>query len=545
MPESPNHRTTEPPVELYDTTLRDGSQGEGISFSIADKLRILRRLDDLGVHYIEGGWPGSNPKDIAFFREARDIPLRKAKLAAFGCTCRKGMPAAEDPILQQLIEAETPVVTIFGKSWTLHVEQVLRATRDENLRMIRDSVAYFAQNGRELVYDAEHFFDGYKDDPGYALATLEAAKAGGASIVVLCDTNGGSLPSEVARITADVIERLGMRVGIHTHNDCELGVANSIAALQAGACHVQGTMNGYGERTGNANLTSIIPVVRLKLGRPCLSEAELSRLTETALFVAEVANMPPGDQQPFVGRSAFAHKAGMHVDAVHKNPRTFEHIDPALVGNERRILVSELSGGASIALKAQERGLDIRKGTPEARRVLDTITQREHEGYHYEGAEASLELLMRRATGEHVRLFDLLGFRVIVERRGVDRDPITEATLKVAVNGVEHLTVAEGDGPVHALDGALRKALEPFYPEIKRIRLTDFKVRVVNVKEGTAAKVRVLVESADDHSTWSTIGVSTNVIEASWLAIVDSIEYALLRSRTPDPVSDRPLTTVS
>jgi 2-isopropylmalate synthase len=518
-------------IQLYDTTLRDGSQGEGVSFTVQDKLRIARRLDELGIHYIEGGWPGSNPKDIAFFEAARELRLSHAKLCAFGSTRRKGIRAAEDPLILQLAESGAPVVTIFGKSWMLHVTEVLNTTGDENLAMIQDTVGFLTSRGLEVVYDGEHFFDGYKDDAEYALATLAAAKEGGAGIVVPCDTNGGTMPWEVAQIIGQVRERLGGPVGIHTHNDCELGVANSIAAIQAGACHVQGTMNGYGERTGNANLCSIIPVLKLKMGLDCLSDAQLERLSEVSAFVDELANMAPDEHRPFVGRTAFAHKAGTHADAVRKNPRTCEHIDPAKVGNRRRVLVSELSGGSTIVWKTEELGVSLEKKSPHTRRILEKIARMEASGYVFEGAEASFDLLVKKETGAYEKLFDLVGFRVIVEKRGHDEEPITEATLKIAVNGQQQLTVAEGDGPVHALDGAMRKALTHFYPELADIRLTDFKVRVVDAKDGTAAKVRVLVEGADGQESWSTIGVSTNVIEASWQALADSVEYALLKRR--------------
>ncbi len=518
-------------VYLYDTTLRDGSQGEGVSFTLQDKLRIARRLDELGIHYIEGGWPGSNLKDEQFFTAARDLELKRAKLVAFGCTRRAEVPAEEEPLLRNLLVTGTSVCAIFGKSWELHVVEVLRTTRDRNLEMIADSIRFLKASGREVVYDAEHFFDGYKADPGYALATLQAAQEAGADVLVLCDTNGGSLPSQVARGVERARTELRAPLGIHTHNDCEVGVANAVAAVEAGAVHVQGTMNGYGERTGNANLCSIIPILKLKLGLECLSDEDLRKLADTSAFIDEVANMPPDEHRPFVGRSAFAHKAGMHVDAVIKSPATFEHNDPAAVGNQRRILVSELSGSSTIAAKAKEYGIDIERRSPEARALLDQLSRLENEGYVFEDAEASFELLMRQATGRYQPLFTLLGFRVIVEKRGHDEEPITEATLKVEVNGQQLLTVAEGDGPVHALDGALRRALEHFYPDLRLVRLTDFKVRVVNVKEGTAAKVRVLVESADEHGSWSTIGVSTNVIEASWQAILDSVEYGLARAR--------------
>jgi 2-isopropylmalate synthase len=517
-------------VHLYDTTLRDGAQGEGVSFSVHDKLRIARKLDDLGIHFIEGGWPGSNLKDDAFFAEARTSKLKRARLVAFGCTRRAKYRAEDEPLLRTLLDAGTTVCAIFGKSWNLHVSDVLRATLEQNVAMIAESVAFLRSQGREVIYDAEHFFDGYRADPGYALATLEAACDAGAQVIVLCDTNGGSLPSELARAVEAVRARIDGAVGIHTHNDCELAVANTIAAIEAGAVHVQGTMNGFGERCGNANLCSIIPILRVKMGIDCIGGDDLQRLAETSAFIDEVANMPPAENRPFVGRSAFAHKAGMHVDAIIKNPATFEHIEPSLVGNARRILVSELAGSSTIEAKAKEYGLDLSRRSPEARQVLDRLSRLEHEGYVFEDAEASFELLMKRATGHLREAFDLLGYRVIVEKRGHDDEPITEATLKVSVGGRQMLTVAEGDGPVHALDGAMRAALEHFYPELKSVRLTDFKVRVVNVKEGTAAKVRVLVESADEHGSWSTIGVSTNVIEASWQAIAESVEYALLRA---------------
>jgi len=516
-------------VTLYDTTLRDGSQGAGVSFSLQDKLRVARKLDEIGIHYIEAGWPGSNPKDEAFFAEAKNLDLKRARLVAFGSTRRARAKAEEDSNLQFLIDAGTPVVTIFGKSWTAHVSEVLKVSLAQNLEMIADSVRFLKSHGREVIFDSEHFFDGYTADPEYAIAALQAAREAGADLLVLCDTNGGNLPSRIATVVRAVTNRLGVPVGIHTHNDCEMGVATAIAAVEAGAIQVQGTMNGYGERTGNANLCSIIPILKLKLGIDCISDRDLAHLTEASAFIDEVANMPPNEHRPFVGRSAFAHKAGMHVDAVAKSPTMYEHVDPATVGNSRRILVSELSGGSSMVLKAKEYGFDLDKNAPETKRILAELARLEHEGYVFEGAEASFELLMAKATGGYQKLFDLIGWRVIVSKRGEDLEPITEATLKVAVDGQQMLTVAEGDGPVHALDGALRKALTHFYPALAHIRLTDFKVRVVNVKEGTAARVRVLVESADEHESWSTLGVSTNVIEASWQALVDSVEYGLRR----------------
>ncbi len=515
-------------IYLYDTTLRDGSQGEGVSFTVQDKVRIAKRLDEVGIHYIEGGWPGSNPKDIAFFDAVRDLTFKNAKICAFGSTRRKKMKAAEDPLITQLADSGAPVVTIFGKSWLLHVREVLNATPEENVEMIADTVGYLKSRGLEVIYDAEHFFDGYKDDPDYALSTLQAAAEAGASYLVLCDTNGGTMPWDMEEIVRTVAARFSVPIGIHTHNDCELGVATTLAGVRGGATMVHGTINGFGERTGNANLCSIIPNLALKMGLECMSPEHLARLTDVSALVDELANMPPDEHRPWIGRSAFAHKAGTHADAVMKNPRTCEHIDPVLVGNQRRVLVSELSGGSTIAWKMEERGITLDKKAPETRRVLEKIASMEAEGWVFEGAEASFDLLVKKETGQYRKLFDLQGFRVIVEKRGHDEEPITEATLKVAVDSQTQLTVAEGDGPVHALDGALRKALIHFYPDLNEVRLTDFKVRVVDVKEGTAAKVRVLVESADAEGSWSTIGVSTNVIEASWQALADSVEYALL-----------------
>ncbi len=517
-------------VDIYDTTLRDGSQGEGISFSVEDKVRIARRLDAFGVDYIEGGWPGSNPKDVEFFERMKTVPLHHAKLAAFGSTRRPGKTASEDPMLRQLLDANTPVVTFVGKSWDFHVTEALRLPLDENLEMIVDTTRFLKEQGKEVIYDAEHFFDGYKRNPDYARHCLEAALTAGVDVVALCDTNGGALPHEVGQIVGEVIARYPKgRFAIHTHNDAECGVANSLVAIQAGAIQVQGTINGLGERTGNANLTSIIPALGLKLGYTLFCALQIGELADLANYVDEIANVPPKTSAPYVGRSAFAHKAGLHVDAMRKNPETYEHLNPELVGNERRILVSELSGASTILEKAQKDNLDLRKDSPETKAILKQVAALEHEGYSFEGAEASFELLVKKAMGSYRRLFDLIGYRVIVEKRGGDREAITEATLKLRVGDEEILTVAEGDGPVNALDSALRKALTDHYPELADIRLTDFKVRVVNVKEGTAAKVRTIVDSADAGETWSTIGVSTNIIDASWHAVVDSIEYGLLR----------------
>lgn len=519
-----------PKIYIYDTTLRDGSQGEGITFSVEDKLKIAQRLDKAGIDYIEGGWPGSNPKDAEFFRSIQAIPMRHAKVAAFGSTRRGCIKAEDDANLRALVDSGTPVVTIFGKSWDLHVTDALRVSLEENLNMISDSVRFLKDHGKETFYDAEHFFDGYKANPEYAIRTLRAASDAGAECIILCDTNGGTLPSEVQSIMDAVNCAVNTRIGIHAHNDSELAVANSIAAVQSGAVQVQGTMNGYGERCGNANLCSIMPVLQLKLGKDCIPDESLRELALLSIHIHEIANVVPNDRQPFVGRSAFTHKAGVHVDAMMKNSRTYEHIQPEAVGNSRRVLISELAGASSIVMKAQRFGVDLTKKSPETRQVLKQIVDLENKGFSFEGAEASFELMLQKSMGSYRKLFDLKSFRVIVEQRGTDPEPITEATLRVICNDEEILTVAEGDGPVHALDNALRKALAKFYPEeLKRIKLTDFKVRVLNAKDGTAAGVRTIVESTDGEASWNTVGVSQNIIEASWLALVDSVEYGLLR----------------
>lgn len=519
-------------IEIYDTTLRDGSQGEGVNFTVEDKLKIAQRLDEFGMDYIEGGWPASNPKDSEFFLRAQELKLSHAKLAAFGSTRRAKLKAEEDENLQALVACETPVVTIFGKSWDMHVTHALKVSLQQNLEMIYDSVRFLKENVPQVIYDAEHFFDGYKHNPEYAIKTLLAAQEAGADILVLCDTNGGTLPMEIAQIMEEVKARVHAPLGIHTHNDSECAVANTLIAVQHGAMHVQGTINGYGERTGNANLCSMIPALVLKMDYDCLKPGSLMHLTALSGYIDEIANMPHNHRMPYVGRSAFAHKGGVHVDAVLKHERTYEHIPPSAVGNERRILVSELAGGATVAHHAQRLGLQLDKSTPEVRRVLQKVAHLENEGYSFEAAEASFELMLMQQTGRYRKLFELKGFRVIVEKRGDKGEVITEATVKVAVDGREMLTVSEGNGPVHALDSALRKALLEFYPELAQIRLTDYKVRVVNVREGTAAKVRVIVESEDGEQTWSTTGVSTNIIEASWRALVDSIEYGLLTMKS-------------
>lgn len=515
-------------VFLYDTTLRDGSQAEGVSFSAQDKVKIARRLDELEVAYIEGGYPGANPKDQKFFELMRREKLKHAKLCAFSMTRRKETRAEDDPLIRAAEAAGTPVVTLVGKTWDFHVHHALKTTPEENLAMISDSVRYFKKRKKEVVYDAEHFFDAYKSDRRYALRCLETAAGAGADWLVLCDTNGGTLPGELARIVKEVRKRVQGKLGIHCHDDAGCGVANSLAAVEQGVRQVQGTVNGIGERCGNANLLTILADLKLKMNYETVSDMALTKLTSTSRFVYEIANLSPHDGQPYVGKKAFAHKGGMHVSAVMQAPETYEHIRPELVGNRRRVLVSELSGKSNVLYKAREMGVDLSKRKEDVTEILQVIQKREEAGFQYEGAEASLWLLVKEILREKKEVFDLQAFRIIVEKRRDDA-PFAEATIKVRVRGEEALTAAEGDGPVNALDNALRKALEPFYPQIRQIHLTDFKVRVLDEAAGTAAKVRVLIESADKTGRWSTIGVSENVIEASWQALADSIIYGLLR----------------
>src|SRR5437867_3628922 len=513
-------------IQIYDTTLRDGSQGEDISFSVEDKLHIAKKLDELGIDYIEGGWPGSNFKDMAFFRRVPELSLRHAKVAAFGSTRHPKNQVEADPNIQALVEAKTPVVTIFGKSWDLHVKVALGISLDENLLLIRDSVAYLKSLGREVIYDAEHFFDGFRADPEYARATLKEAEEAGADAIVLCDTNGGTLTEDIRDRFLAVAPHLKTTLGIHTHNDSDMAVANAIIAIQHGAIHVQGTINGYGERCGNANLCSIIPNVELKLGMRCLGKEKLKDLTDLSRYVSEISNMHHRQDFPFVGKSAFAHKGGIHVSAVMKDSAAYEHINPEAVGNERRVLISELSGKSNVLYKAERMGLDINKASPSAQIVVNKLKEMEHYGYQFEGAEASFEMLFNKLINQHREFFELDGFRVITEKKG-NNESLSEAVIKLKVDGTEEHTAAEGVGPVSALDRALRKSLITFFPCIKDIRLTDYKVRVLNAKGGTDAKVRVLIESSDGHEAWSTVGVSENLIEASWLALVDSISYKL------------------
>ena len=516
-------------IYLYDTALRDGAQAEGVSFSVADKLKIARKLDEFGIHFIEGGWPGSNPKDEEFFALAQRETWKNSQLCAFSMTRRAGIAAKDDLNLQTIVAAQTPVVTLVGKTWDFHVEAALRVSLDENLRMIEESVAWVKSQGRRVFFDGEHSFDGFRANPEYALKVWEAAANGGAEFIVLCDTNGGAMPDYIKEVTARALQ-IGVAVGIHTHNDCELGVANALAGVAAGATQVQGVINGFGERCGNCNLTSVIANLTLKLGYDSLPLEKIKGLTALSHFVAEVANMAPDDRQPFVGRSCFAHKGGMHVDAVQKaGGQAYEHIEPTSVGNERRILVSEYSGTSNVREVASDLGVDLPKGSPAAASILREVKRLENQGYEFESAEASFHLLVQRALGKEQKLFELLGARVINELRPGLEEWITEATLKIRAGDRVMHTVAEGDGPVHALDNALRLALREAYPALSGIRLTDFKVRVVNTGEGTAARVRVLIESADEKSSWSTVGVSTNVIEASWLALTEALEYGLTR----------------
>jgi len=512
-------------VEIYDTTLRDGTQGESINFSVADKIRIAEALDELGVDYIEGGWPGSNPRDVAFFDEVRALRLKTARVAAFGATRRRSFSCEEDPNIQALLAAETPVVTIFGKSWELHVAEALRINLEENLELILDSVRYLSERVDTLIYDAEHFFDGYKSNPEYALQTLRAAVAGNAKRIVLCDTNGGSLPEEVSEATRVVSEVIPVPIGIHCHNDGELAVANTLAAVSAGARHIQGTVNGYGERCGNANLCSVIPNLELKLGESVVGGERLKHLRETANLVSEIANLSLHSSAAFVGDSAFAHKGGVHVSAVERNPRTYEHVEPELVGNRRRVLVSDLSGRGNLLAKARELQIDL----DSEQSVLEELKRLEHDGYEFEAAEASFELLVNRLRQGRKPYFDLLGFRVIDEHQG-NKMPMSEATVKIRVGDHEEHSVATGNGPVNALDRALHRALLKFYPSLEKVHLVDYKVRVLKSSlSGSASLVRVLISSSDGHSKWGTVGVSANIVEASWHALVDSVEYKLMK----------------
>lgn len=517
-------------ITIYDTTLRDGTQGTGISFSVQDKLRVAERLDEFGIHYIEGGWPGSNPKDAAFFEEAAKRSWKNAAITAFGMTRRGGVRVEEDAQVRQLLAAETPVVAIVGKTWPLHVTEVFGVSLDENLAMIRDTVRYLRDNGRRVFYDAEHFFDSYREDPAYSLDTIRAAHEAGAELVVLCDTNGGSLSGFVRNATTAAVAALGAAPGIHTHNDCGLGVANALAALEAGAVQVQGTINGYGERVGNCNLVTVIPLLQLKEGIPLVPD--LGRLTELSRFVDEIANVPHDIRAPFVGSAAFTHKGGLHVHAVRKLARSYEHVDPSVVGNEREVTISDLSGQSNVLVKAESMGFKLAKGSPEVARVLEEVKRLEHEGYEFEAAEASFEILIRRLLGSHRPLFELAEYECNFVRSGADESGLGQcsAGVRIRVNGAEIETRGCGDGPVNALDEALRLALQPHFPVIGGVRLDDYKVRIINGHRGTASRTRVFISSTDGTAEWGTVGVSENIIEASWQALVDSFDYAVLQS---------------
>lgn len=518
-------------IELFDTTLRDGSQGAGISFTVEDMLKIAKALDNFGIHYIEGGWPGSNPKHEIFFNEAKKIKFKNSKLTAFSSTRHKDHKAHKDPNLLAIVKAGVKSAAIFGKSWDLHVIHALRTSQEENLKMISESIAFLKSKGIEVIYDAEHFFDGFISNHDYAMATLRAAIKGGAKCLSLCETNGGKLPNEVREIVKAVKNEFsGIQLGIHAHNDSGCAVANSILAVQEGCSLVQGTINGFGERCGNANLCSIIPSLEIKLGCSCLPKNKLIQITELSRYVDEIANMLPFEGQPYVGKSAFAHKAGIHVSAIARHSSTYEHISPELVGNERRILISELAGRSNIAHKAIELSVDFEKNPKAAGKIIDAVKKFENHGYQFEDADGSFYLITHKALGDYKPFFILKSFRVSVERN-MHGEVISEATIKLNVQGKEVHTVAEGDGPVNALDGCLRKALERFYPEIQEVSLTDFKVRVIDGGSSTAAKVRVLIESKDSASSWGTIGVSENIIEASWQALADAVEYKLLKEK--------------
>ncbi|MGD2185269.1 MAG: citramalate synthase [Desulfobacterales bacterium] len=524
-------------IFLYDTTLRDGTQGENITFSAEEKLNIAMRLDDIGVHYIEGGWPGSNPRDVAFFDLAKRVEFKQARLAAFGSTRKPGTRPDEDNNLTALLETETATVTIFGKSWDLHVEEIMNNTLKENLAMIGDSVSFLKQQDREVIYDAEHFFDGYKNNKDYAMQTIAAAIRGGADFIVLCDTNGGTLPMEMESIMTEVHKEImsnsiassqkkNIRLGIHSHNDCGLAVANSVTAVHNGAVMVHGTINGYGERCGNADLTSTIPILCLKMGRECISAENLKKLKRLSRYISETANLVPINWRPFVGKSAFAHKGGIHVSAIMKMPRAYEHINPRQVGNKRRVLVSDLSGKSNVEYKAKELGVELGKNGIDSSKIASEIKQLEQAGYQFDTADGSFKILLEKFTDQFKPHFALESFRVTIEK-DKDQPCSAHATIKIRVGDKEEITAGEGYGPVSALDNALRKALDKFYPDLDTMRLVDFKVRVIDGTRGTAAKVRVLIESRDQNQIWSTVGVSEDIIEASWQALADSFQFKL------------------
>ncbi|HLR90596.1 MAG TPA: citramalate synthase [Balneolaceae bacterium] len=518
-------------IQIFDTTLRDGTQGEKVSFSAEDKFRIAKRLDEFGIDYIEGGWPGSNPKDMAFFDKAKTHKFSHSKIVAFGSTCRYGNRPENDPNLQALIEAETPAVAIFGKSWLLHVTEALKIRPEENLELIAGSIRYLKSHNKEVIYDAEHFFDGYKDNPEYAIKALQTAEKAGADVLVLCDTNGGTLTHEISEIISEVRKQTSAPLGIHAHNDSELAVANALAAVRGGAVHIQGTINGYGERCGNTNLCSVIPNLQLKMNYYCVPDENLSQLTTLSKFVSELGNLIPDNKQPYVGKSAFAHKGGIHVSAVMKNEQTYEHIRPEVVGNTRRVLVSDLSGKSNVSYKSEELGFNFDKYSDKSSEIVQELKKLESEGYQFEAAEASFELLVKQMTDSAPEFFKLEGFRVIIERNA-NGESRSEATIRVRVNDQIELSAAEGKGPVHALDAALRRAICEFYPEVSSIQLQDYKVRVLNEKDGTGAKVRVLIDSAKEGTSWGTVGVSENIIDASFQALSEGIIYFLMNQNS-------------
>lgn len=516
-------------VKIFDSTLRDGSQGQGISFSLEDKMKIVKVLDDIGVSYIEAGNPGSNPKDMEFFKRIKEVELKNAKIAAFGSTRRPGIKAKDDKNLKNLLSAETDVTVIFGKSWDFQVIDILKTTLEENLLMIKDTINYLSSKGKEVIFDAEHFFDGYKNNKEYALATLREAKNAGATTLVLCDTNGGTLPNEISEITSDVVKEFDCNIGIHCHDDLNMAVANSIIGVQCGVNHIQGTFIGIGERCGNTNLSSVIPTLKLKLGIDVISEENLKKICNVAKYIAEISNISLNEQSAYVGSSAFAHKGGMHIDAVCKNSKSYEHVSPDDVGNRRRFLVSEVSGRSTIYSEIQKIFPNIPKDGEEVKKITDKLKELEYEGYQFEGAEGTVELVMRKMIGKYKPFFKLNHFKVISEQLSEEGAFNSAVMINVNVDGKEEMSAASGDGPVNALDKALRKALEVFYPQLNTVRLVDYKVRVLDSESATGAKVRVLIESTDGVENWSTVGVSRDIMQASWIALVDSIEYKLIK----------------
>ncbi|WP_432667652.1 citramalate synthase [Wukongibacter baidiensis] len=516
-------------IKIFDSTLRDGAQGEGISFSVNDKLKIVATLDSLGITYIEAGNPGSNVKDLEFFERLRSVELKNSKIVAFGSTRRKGISASEDTNVASLMEANTPAIAIFGKSWDFHVTDIIKTSLDENLNMIYDTILYLKENGKEVIFDAEHFFDGYKSNPEYALSALKAAVDGGADSIVLCDTNGGTFPGDIYEITRKVSDTFDVEVGIHCHNDCGMAVANSVMAVKAGATHVQGTYIGFGERCGNANLSTIIANLQLKMNLECIPEDKLQKLTTSARYIAEISNLKLVHGMPYVGSGAFAHKGGMHIDGVLKASSSFEHVSPELIGNRRRFLMSEVSGKSTVLPLIKKVDSTISKDSPEAQEIIDKLKELEHEGYQYEGAEASFELVIRKFLGKHTSPFQIDSFKTIGEHSVLSNDFMASSIIKVIVDDQEEITAEQGNGPVNALNKSLRKALEIFYPQLKEVHLTDYKVRVLDAENATSAKVRVLIESTDGKESWTTVGVSTDIIEASLIALRDSIEYKLIK----------------